>query len=122
MLGQTTNPVDPVTALIGVGGIVGIFFALGLLDWIELRPSIIRRDNREKQQQALIDTLLAVYHHEVLPTLGDYEKRLSPLLKAVEDRLEELEWITRNLGGGGENAPTQGSPPRRRNQGGTRSS
>lgn len=121
MLAQASNPVDPVTALIGVGGIVGIFFALGLLDWIELRPSIIRRDNREKQQQALIDTLLAVYHHEVLPTLGDYEKRLSPLLKAVEDRLEELEWITRKMeGGGGEPAP--GNPPRRRNQSGTRGS
>ena len=58
---------DPVTALVVNGGIIGVFFALALLGQIALKPEINRRDDQEKRQQALIDTLLAVYHHEVLP-------------------------------------------------------
>jgi hypothetical protein len=83
---------DPVTTLVVNGGIIGVFFALALLGQIALRPELIRRDDQEKRQQALIDTLLAVYHHEVLPTLSDYEKRLSPLLARVEKKMDELDW------------------------------
>ena len=77
-----------------------MFFALALLGQIALRPEIVRRDDQEKRQQALIDTLLAVYHHEVLPTLSDYEKRLSPLLSRVERKLDELEWFLGQEEGG----------------------
>lgn len=77
-----------------------MFFALALLGQIALRPEIQRRDDQEKRQQALIDTLLAVYHHEVLPTLSDYEKRLSPLLHRVERKLDELEWFMGQEEGG----------------------
>lgn len=84
---------DPVSALLVNGGIVGVFFVLALLGWIALKPELTRRDDQEKRQQALIDTLLAVYHHEVLPTLSDYEKRLSPLLNRVERRLDEIDWL-----------------------------
>lgn len=91
---------DPISALVVNGGIIGIFFALALLGQIALRPEIVRRDDQEKRQQALIDTLLAVYHHEVLPTLSDYEKRLSPLLGRVERKLDELEWYLGQEEGG----------------------
>ena len=91
---------DPVSALVVNGGIIGVFFALALLGQIALRPEIVRRDDQEKRQQALIDTLLAVYHHEVLPTLSDYEKRLSPLLSRVERKLDELEWFLGQEEGG----------------------
>lgn len=97
---------DPVSALIVNGGIIGLFFALALLGQIALKPELNRRDDQEKRQQALIDTLLAVYHHEVLPTLGDYEKRLSPLLGRVERKLDELEWYM-GQEEGGRNAPPQ---------------
>jgi hypothetical protein len=91
---------DPLSALVVNGGIIGVFFALALLGWIALKPELNRRDDQEKRQQALIDTLLAVYHHEVLPTLGDYEKRLSPLLGRVERKLDELEWFLGQEEGG----------------------
>lgn len=91
---------DPITALVVNGGIIGLFFALALLGQIALKPELNRRDAQEQRQQALIDTLLAVYHHEVLPTLGDYEKRLSPLLGRVERKLDELEWYLRQEEGG----------------------
>ena len=91
---------DPVTTLVVNGGIIGVFFALALLGWIGLKPELNRRDDQEKRQQALIDTLLAVYHHEVLPTLSDYEKRLSPLLSRVERKLDELEWFLGQEEGG----------------------
>jgi hypothetical protein len=94
---------DPVSLLVVNGGIIGVFFALALLGWIALKPELDRRDDQERRQQALIDTLLAVYHHEVLPTLGDYEKRLSPLLTKVERMLDELEWRL-------EYAPPKGGP------------
>lgn len=104
---------DPVSALVVNGGIIGVFFALALLGQIALRPEIVRRDDQEKRQQALIDTLLAVYHHEVLPTLGDYEKRLAPVLRQVEDRLKELDYYRgkeRDVG------PETRYPTRRRHQ------
>lgn len=95
---------DPVSALVVNGGVIGIFFALALLGQIALRPELIRRDDQEKRQQALIDTLLAVYHHEVLPTLSDYEKRLAPLLHRVERKLDELEWYLHQEEGGSHEA------------------
>lgn len=98
MIGADT--VDPVSALVVNGGIIGVFFALALLGWIGLKPELNRRDDQEQRQQALIDTLLAVYHHEVLPTLADYEKRLSPLLGRVERKLDELEWYLGQEEGG----------------------
>jgi hypothetical protein len=112
---------DPVSALVVNGGIIGIFFALALLGQIALRPEIVRRDDQEKRQQALIDTLLAVYHHEVLPTLADYEKRLSPLLGRVERKLDELEWyMGQEEGGRNESAPggTRGRSASSRGRGG----
>lgn len=85
--------VDPIQNLIGAGGIVGIFFVLALMGFIWLKPAVDREFEKAVRQQALIDTLLAVYHHEVLPTLGDYERRLSPLLVRVEALLREVEWL-----------------------------
>lgn len=104
---------DPVSALVVNGGIIGLFFALALLGQIALKPELNRRDAQEQRQQALIDTLLAVYHHEVLPTLGDYEKRLAPILREVEDRLKELDWYYREERDRG---PETWHPGRRRHQ------
>jgi hypothetical protein len=111
---------DPVTALIVNGGIIGLFFALALLGQIALKPELNRRDDQEKRQQALIDTLLAVYHHEVLPTLSDYEKRLSPLLSRVERKLDELEWFLGQEEGGRNEAARhpRGRGPQDRSRGG----
>jgi hypothetical protein len=83
---------DPISALLVNGGIIGVFFVLALMGWIWLKPSVDRLVAQEARQQALIDTLLAVYHHEVLPTLGDYERRLAPLLTRVEKLVMEMEW------------------------------
>lgn len=109
---------DPVTTLVVNGGIIGLFFALALLGQIALKPELNRRDDQEKRQQALIDTLLAVYHHEVLPTLGDYEKRLSPLLHRVERKLDELEWYMHRGDDDDDGPQTAGSPRRRGPKGG----
>lgn len=116
----TDVALDPVTTLVVNGGIIGLFFALALLGQIALKPELNRRDDQEKRQQALIDTLLAVYHHEVLPTLGDYEKRLSPLLHRVERKLDELEWYLGQEEGGRNEAArhTRGRGPQDRPRGG----
>jgi hypothetical protein len=88
----SVDAADPISALLVNGGIIGIFFVLALMGWIWLKPSVDRLVAQEARQQALIDTLLAVYHHEVLPTLGDYERRLAPLLTRVEKLVQEMEW------------------------------
>lgn len=87
--------VDPYQVLITNAGVVGVVLVLILFGILHTKPAVDRervladqaraRDETELvRRQALIDTLLAVYHHEVLPTLGDYEKRLAPLLERVE--------------------------------------
>jgi hypothetical protein len=87
--------VDPYQALIVNAGVAGVFIVLFLLGIVSAKPSIEREravaDAELARRQALIDTLLAVYHHEVLPTLGDYEKRLAPLLERVERTVDRLE-------------------------------
>lgn len=87
--------VDPYQALIVNAGVAGVFIVLFLLGQVYAKSTVEREravaDAELARRQALIDTLLAVYHHEVLPTLGDYEKRLAPLLERVERMLERCE-------------------------------
>lgn len=103
----TLGAVDPYQALIVNAGIAGVFIVLFLLGQVFSKPTVEREravaDSELARRQALVDTLLAVYHHEVLPTLGDYERRLAPLLERVEAMLvrceQELALVERSRGG-----------------------
>lgn len=91
----TLGAVDPYQALIVNAGTAGVFVVLFLLGQLFSKPTVEREravaDAELARRQALVDTLLAVYHHEVLPTLGDYERRLAPLLERVETMLVRCE-------------------------------
>jgi hypothetical protein len=91
----TLANIDPYQALIVNAGVAGVFVVLFLLGVLYAKPTVEREravaDAELARRQALIDTLLAVYHHEVLPTLGDYEKRLAPLLERVEKIMARCE-------------------------------
>jgi len=111
--------VDPFQVILTGTGVVGAMFILALLGWIWLKPAvekvfasyeaaITKRDADLARQQALIDTLLAVHQHDVLPVLADYEKHLSPMLQKVEAMLQYLEWLIVQQSDGGNRAP---SPP-----------
>jgi hypothetical protein len=96
--------VDPYQALIVNAGVAGVFIVLFLMGQIYSRQSVERerqlaneaqaRDDAEiARMRALIDTLVAVYNSEVLPTLASYEKVLPPLLdknQAILDRVSKV--------------------------------
>jgi hypothetical protein len=96
--------IDPYQALIVNAGVAGVFIVLFLLGQIYTRPSVDRerqladisrqRDDAEiARQRALIDTLVAVYNSEVLPTLASYEKVLPPILDRIEKTFIRIETI-----------------------------
>jgi hypothetical protein len=96
--------VDPYEALIVNAGVAGVFIVLFLMGQVYTRPSVDRerqlydlsrqRDDSEiARQRALIDTLVAVYNSEVLPTLASYEKVLPPLLERIEKIFVRIETI-----------------------------
>jgi hypothetical protein len=106
---------DPTQTLIGGAGVAGIWVIMFLAGRIHSDKSVeFERQQAEEELirlqgvleaerqrteaelarlRALVDTLLAVYHTEILPTLGDYEKRLAPALARVEDVMKRQEWI-----------------------------
>ncbi|HET7110272.1 MAG TPA: hypothetical protein VFI41_05335 [Gemmatimonadales bacterium] len=106
---------DPFGALIGGAGVAGVWVVTIILgqmhsgkaveyerqqkdDEIARVTNLLeaergRNEAELARRQALIDTLLAVYHNEILPVLGDYEKKLAPALAHVEDVLKKMEWI-----------------------------
>jgi hypothetical protein len=106
---------DPTQTLIGSAGVAGVWVLAFIFGQIYSAKSVIHereaakeeltralataeadrvRDEQElARRQALIDTLLAVYHNEILPTLSDYEKKLAPALARTEDVLKKMEWI-----------------------------
>jgi hypothetical protein len=60
------------------------------MGWLWAKPSVIREfaksDERDKEKQALIDTLLAG-QKEVLPLLMEVDKRLIPLMEGMQNAL-----------------------------------
>lgn len=128
---------DPLSALIGSAGTAGIVVVLLIMGYMHTRPAMDRErlvaDAELARRQAMIDTLLAVYHHEVLPTLGDIEKRMIPMMEKTEQVLTEVQWLfaqlerrrsessditprirsdeTRNSGGRGQDRSTDLDPP-----------
>lgn len=96
--------VDPYQALIVNAGVAGVFIVLFLLGQIYSKTSVERerelaqqaqqRDDAEiARMRALVDTLVAVYNSEVLPTLASYEKVLPPLLNKNEQIFERVQKI-----------------------------
>jgi len=96
---------DPTQLLLTQTGVAGTMVVLMIFGILWAKPSVMRdfqnADDQAKQQQALIDTMLAVYHSEVLPTLADIDKRLIPLLEETQRALnrtvtlldrQEREW------------------------------
>ena len=88
---------DPLSALLGSAGTAGIVVVLIIMGYLHSRPAMDREqkvaDTELARRQAMIDTLLAVYHHEVLPTLSDIDKRLMPLMERNEKMLLQVEWL-----------------------------
>lgn len=96
--------IDPYQALIVNAGAVGVVIVLLIIGQLYTGKSVQRerdlaaaqlaRDDAElARRQALIDTLLAVYHHEVLPTLSDVDRRMVPLMERIEGALTRVETI-----------------------------
>jgi hypothetical protein len=88
----TLDPIQLIITQAGVAGAVVVLMIFGIL-WA--KPSVMREfdkaDAKDRQQQALIDTMLAVYHQEVLPTLADVDKRLVPVLETTQKVLQRVE-------------------------------
>lgn len=106
---------DPTQTLIGSAGVAGVWVVTFLVGQIYSAKTVehersehatilaritatmeaerLRVEAEAARRQAMIDTLLAVYHNEILPVLGDYEKKLAPALAHVEDVLKKMEWI-----------------------------
>jgi len=93
---------DPFQILVAQAGVVGVVVVLLMMGQLYTGKSVQRerdlgaaqlaRDDAElARRQALIDTLLAVYHHEVLPTLSDVDRRMVPLMEKTETALNRLE-------------------------------
>lgn len=87
-----TTTIDP-TVFLSNGITAAVVVGLMLIGWLWSKPAVDREFAKQAQMQALIDTLLAVYHHEVLPTLGDIDKRMIPLMERLE---RELDWRDRD--------------------------
>lgn len=109
--------IDPLQLLLINAGTAGVVVVLLLLGWLWAKPSVTREfeksDEKDKQQQALIETLLAS-QREILPLLTEVDKRLIPLMEgtqAVLKRMEglldriEREWEWRERRGRAEEAP-----------------
>lgn len=110
VLAEATS-LDPFQLLITQAGIAGIMLVLLMTGQLYTGKSVQReRDLAEAQlarqeaertrvelesarRQAMIDTLLAIYHGEILPTLADYEKKLAPALANVVEVVRKMEWI-----------------------------
>lgn len=94
---MTFAATDPLSALIGSAGTAGIVVVMLVMGYLHTRPAMEREqkvaDAELARRQALIDTLLAVYHHEVLPTLGDIDRRLVPMMERTEKMLTQVEWL-----------------------------
>lgn len=84
--------VDP-TVFITNGVTAAVVVGLLLAGWLWSKPAVDREFAKQAQMQALIDTLLSVYHHEVLPTLGDIDRRLMPLMERIERELDQRDRV-----------------------------
>lgn len=110
---------DPIQLLLTQAGIAGVVIALMLLGYLWAKPSVMREfeksDEKDKQQQALIESLLAS-QKDVLPLLVEVDKRLIPLMDATQimlrrveallDRVER-EWEWRERRGRADETPPQ---------------
>lgn len=85
---------DPIQLLLTNTGTIGIFFVLGMLGYIWLKPSVEREfkkaDEKDSQQQALINTMLAD-QKEVIPLLLEVDKHVVPLMEATQVMLKRVE-------------------------------
>lgn len=89
--GATLDPVQLLITQLGVGGIVIAIIILGYL-WPKyaVMREFAQADERIKQMQALIDSLLAS-QKDVLPLLVEVDKRLIPLMDATQNMLKRVE-------------------------------
>jgi len=115
MILAASTSFDPTATLVGGAGVAGVWVLTFLVGQIYSSKTVdheravaaaelarataladaqrLRDEQELARTRALVDTLLAVYHNEILPVLGDYEKKLAPALAHVEDVLKKMEWI-----------------------------
>lgn len=111
---------DPLQLLLINAGQAGVVVVLLLMGWLWAKPSVEREfdksDAKDRQQQALIDSLLSG-QQEVLPLLTEVDKRLIPLMEGMQASLKrteglldrvEREWEWRERRGRVEEAPSRG--------------
>lgn len=111
---------DPLQLLLINAGQAGVVVVLLLMGYLWAKPSVEREfdksDTKDKQQQALIDSLLTS-QKEVLPLLTEVDKRLIPLMEGTQAQLKrmealldriEREWDWRERRGRVEEAPPRG--------------
>lgn len=91
-----TTTLDPIQLLITQAGIAGVFIALILIGWLWPKLAVMREfdraDAKDKQQQALIASLLED-QKDVLPLLMEVDKRLIPLLESTTALLKRMEGL-----------------------------
>ena len=87
---------DPLQLLLINAGTAGVVVVLLLMGWLWAKPSVEREfnkaDTKDVQQQALIDSLLTS-QKEVIPLLGDVDKRLIPLMEGTQVSLKRMEGL-----------------------------
>lgn len=78
---------DPLQLLLINAGTAGVVVVLVLLGWLWAKPSVEREfkkaDEKDTQQQALINTMLAD-QKEVIPLLLEVDKHVVPLMEATQ--------------------------------------
>jgi hypothetical protein len=87
---------DPIQLLLINAGTAGVVVVLILVGWLWAKPSVEREfeksDTKDKQQQALIDSLLTS-QKEVLPLLMEVDKRLIPLMETTQQMMKRVEGL-----------------------------
>jgi hypothetical protein len=95
ILGAEEATIDPLQLLMVNAGVAGVVVVLILVGWLWAKPSVTREfdksDERAKQQQVLLDTLLADYRTSLLPALLEVDKRVVPLMESTTVVLKRIE-------------------------------
>jgi hypothetical protein len=86
---------DPLQLLMVNAGVAGVVVVLILVGWLWAKPSVTREfekaDERDKQKQVLLDTLLADYRTSLLPALLEVDQRVVPLMESTTAVLKRIE-------------------------------
>lgn len=89
--------IDPLQLLMVNAGVAGVVVVLILVGWLWAKPSVTREfeksDERDKQKQLLLDTLLADYRNSLLPALLEVDKKVVPLMESTTAMLKRVELL-----------------------------